>query len=446
MFHIPTAPLRDSLVHLDYLDPKQTKNSSKHIKRDLLGSISYFAQQFVKGLQSLILRAIQYFKKKNDQQQSTTTTTTTTSAPNPSKKALSSTEIQIENLPKIKKSKWKSDNSVLITKNAKETNEWKLDFIKNAKQSIEISGCYCGGEVFREALNAIKDRLQKNPKLKVHILSTPDFLEKADKKLLKYLAKTYPDNFHYVISTFKLNSSGYRIENHSKLLVVDEKYIVLGGTNYQDRLVGEADKDEKPTAIADNLFGIGSNDMDVVARGTEIASELRQEFFNLYSTLENKEKVNIPLKSKETLTRYFSIKKNKPRATSKKFENEKRVNKGVVMKAVTGSADTPVNNCTEEYVRLIKKTTRKVTIAQMYLHPPQEIIEAIDSLQQESKSVHLRIITAGTDSDLPYANQFYGYANEKFYMSVLEKNENAKVYTYNPHFGDLSIKFEFLKI
>lgn len=89
---------------------------------------------------------------------------------------------------------WTKDNSILITQGAEETNHWKLEFIKHAKQSIEISGSICGGKVFREALNAIRDRIKECPDLKVHILTTPDLLESEDRVLIKEITKQYPDN------------------------------------------------------------------------------------------------------------------------------------------------------------------------------------------------------------------------------------------------------------
>jgi hypothetical protein len=90
------------------------------------------------------------------------------------------TEIKKDQDSKYTVGEYTDDNGVIVTENPKETTEWKLALIKNANSSIEISGSYCGGEIFREALHAIDKRMEERPKLKVSLLSVTDLLEKED--------------------------------------------------------------------------------------------------------------------------------------------------------------------------------------------------------------------------------------------------------------------------
>ena len=58
------------------------------------------------------------------------------------------------------RSYFKDGNSFFITENSKETGEWKLTLINSARKSIEISGTFCGGHIYREALRMIYKNME----------------------------------------------------------------------------------------------------------------------------------------------------------------------------------------------------------------------------------------------------------------------------------------------
>lgn len=308
---------------------------------------------------------------------------------------------------------WTENNSILVSQSAQETNEWKLEFIKSAQYSIEISGSICGGKVFREALRAIKDRLKEAPDLNVHILSTPDLLEPEDQKLLEELVNTHPNKFHCLITSFKFNSY-YRQENHVKVVVVDQKYYVVGGTNYQDRLSKEAPKDEIPASIADKILGSGSSDMDVVGSGCDQAFILRREFFKLYAMLEVKEG-----KTKTLFNRYrphSSMTTHIP-----KFDHHSEIHHNVKMKAVVGS--DRVSGCVNEYAKLIGKADQAIHLGQMYFDPPTKIADALDK-----SNVPVAVVTTGIGEGLPMGNATHAYASLRTIFSLKKKNVQACTY------------------
>jgi len=144
----------------------------------------------------------------------------------PSTRQLDQDICQLQNsagVETVKVGEWTEDNTILVSKSPEKTIGWKLDLIKAANYSIEISGTYAGGKVFRDALEAIEARIKEKAALQVHILIVPDLLESKDKKLLKRLSKDYPSNFHCLQSKFQFNRKGYRIENYTKVVLVYEK-------------------------------------------------------------------------------------------------------------------------------------------------------------------------------------------------------------------------------
>lgn len=317
---------------------------------------------------------------------------------------------------------WTYDNSILITKSARETTDWKLKFIQEANHSVEISGSICGGKVFREALKAIEQRIKANPHFQAHILSTNDLLEKEDKKLIEDLKKAYPRNFHCLQTPAEIVSKLYRRENHVKVLIVDEKYYILGGTNYQDRLSEESAPNKSPNNILDNLLGTGSSDMDVVGRGKTTSQTLRREFFKLYALLEKK-KENLP----QLKNHYSPVPSNnlRPKASIAAFEQNENVDHRVKIKALVSGAETQQNGHVKEIARLIGKSDKSITVAQMYFHPQKEIASAL-----KKKQIPIKVLTASSSTKAPLANQFYVYANQRYTAKLLNRSDKIKISAY----------------
>lgn len=185
--------------------------------------------------------------------------------------------------------------NILVTQHAKESNDWKLKIIKKAKKSIEISGNYCGGKIFRDTLNTISKKLDKNDKLQVHILSSPELLQSADLSLVDKISKKYPTQFHFLQTkticshVFRSGDQAEQLqsrENHVKLVVVDDYYFVAGGTNFEEHL-GTIGEDDQSITITSSLYErfvlTASRDMDIVGSGEEISEMLRAQFFDLFS-------------------------------------------------------------------------------------------------------------------------------------------------------------------
>lgn len=172
-----------------------------------------------------------------------------------------------------------------MTDNGLEMFHWDLDFVAQAKQSIEIAAPFLGGEIARTLLKALEERIKQVPNLQVFIVGAPILLEEEDWQIVEHMQKTYPANFHYemtsTISKFVPEVTG--IDLHIKMFVVDEKYFSCGGTNLDETQCAEGTwtpqkNMNKHSAISANLPA-GMRDQDVVGRGP-FAKQLRSAFLN----------------------------------------------------------------------------------------------------------------------------------------------------------------------
>lgn len=333
--------------------------------------------------------------------------------------------------------KFSDDNSGFYTRHAKETSQWKLDLIRNAKQSIELSANFCGGQLFREALDAIEETIERSVKeggnLQVYFLGTDSpVIESEDKDKLKALQQKYPDNFHCLMidEQISLNQSIRKQGNHVKLLTVDEKFYVIGGTNLEHRMgsySGAKDLEHSPNAgIFDRTMPIGFRDKDVVCTGAH-AKTLRLEFFKLWATWELRSGAK---KTLDVATKYFAIDPAR-QASSQKWEKavaDGRVVKKLNSKVLVSDIMKP-NAITAEHVRMIDSATKVVRIASFAFNPHSEIVEALK--RAFKRGVKVRVITNGYISGSPLANLGFVKANRYKYLDLQEAGGRLfKVFEY----------------
>jgi phosphatidylserine/phosphatidylglycerophosphate/cardiolipin synthase-like enzyme len=322
---------------------------------------------------------------------------------------------------------YNNKNSVLVTQHAKETFDWKLDLIKSAQRSIEISGNFCGGERFREALAIIKERLKENAQLKVHIIVTDSLhnslLDKEDKAMLSGLEKAFPNNF-YVLRTkdmFSLTPSLRNYGNHVKLVAVDEKYFVVGGTNFYHKYSSKGDKPiehDHLSTPSDRFVAAGFRDIDIVGRG-ELAKTLRLEFFKLWAVWEHRMASDHNFKPSN---RYFPVEKNE-KCTNQKWKDaaaKDRVVKHVKMKALICDAEKP-NAITAEYARVISQAKKAVTIANYTFNPAKEILQATQDAVK--RKVKVSLVTNGIFPTSPPSHQVFIKPNHDNYLPLLVGRE-----------------------
>lgn len=313
------------------------------------------------------------------------------------------------------------DNAVLVSQNGKETAEWRDKLFGAAQQSIEWSGNFLGGKIFRNTLNLIQEKMTALPNLQVHIFCSHDLLEAADVKKLEQLKKDFPEQFHLLVSDTKITTSPdvSSLENHVKMVVVDRKYFITGGTGHHDVLSdqGETAKAPAPDAsFKSKGVGSGSRDMDIVGSGN-VALTMSQEFFKLWAIWQHRMSPNNK-SSIADYNRYFPLSSESPRAVVRTLDyNPKLVQKAKVKVLVCGDPNQPANACTEELVRIINSAKKSIKLAQLSFNPTKEIWDAL--LSASERGVSIDLITNGLNKKSGAGMYFITPSNRQQYLPLM---------------------------
>lgn len=303
-------------------------------------------------------------------------------------------QMSTETLSEVKKMTstggFTSGNAILVTKDATETTRLRMKMIREAKQSIEISGNFAGGEILLETIDELHKALEKNTDLKVHLIFSDDLIRENDLAALKDLEKSFPDRVHYQITARHATPLISTVENHVKLTVVDGKYMIVGGTGIADSLVTSGR--EKPPEVkrdrsfVEKIFSTGARDQDSVIVGP-MAQTARAEFFKLLRKWEGVET------KKEADLRWFPLDTKLGEATITEIDASERLDRGAKIKLYTCSPEAERNPCTDALVDLIMHGEEGVTLAHMNQNYVRGVRAALDERLQRGSSV--RVVTIG---------------------------------------------------
>ena len=259
-----------------------------------------------------------------------------------------------------------------MVSDVKETFEWKLKLIKTAEQTIEISPNYAGGAGFREILFTIEQQMKLKPSLKVHLICSAEFLEDQDKVYLSYLQCSHSRNFTLLITA----ANSFSTDNHIKLLVVDGKYFILGGSSITDAQRREIvlPEDDQYTGIVNEFLPKSYRDSDVVGEGV-IAERMRVEFFKLFNIWEIRT-------HSHTRTEYFPV--GEERGTNEEFHQAEGLHQQAKVKFFVGGPEHGKNNpITQAYLRLINTANMNIRVANSQFRPDSRIVEALKNKMEE---------------------------------------------------------------
>lgn len=269
-------------------------------------------------------------------------------------------------------------SNVIVCNDPWEAFQLKLAMIKGAQKSIEWSFNFCGGEVFRDVLTALKQRMAEVGELKVHLIMSDDFLEKEDIQLLEELKLLHPEHFFYLITDRQFNTEDrlHTEENHIKLLIVDGLYYALGGNSVVHWAVLDP---EKPT-FKRNTFKLQmmpskNLDTDVIGCGSlepanNIVSNMRLQFFNLYAVMAWR--MQRELSGEEG--KLFTIESPSRMPV---IDRHSKIIPNVKTKFLVSSPEHDISPIEEEYARLIETAQVIVEIATFVLLPTDKIEKAL---------------------------------------------------------------------
>lgn len=267
-----------------------------------------------------------------------------------------------------------------LSSKVEETYNLKKQLIAGAEHSIELSANYGDGKALKEVLNTIENRMTERPNLKVHIICARDLLDKENEAYLNRLSQN--PNFKYILTSAEwiLEPELAAAENHVKLLVVDEKYFVMGGSSITDAMTRS-----EPIEPSEKKFSLDLHlvlptaycDVDVIGKG-KVATTMREQFFKLYSIWERKTQGS-------SISHHFSIKGVKANLTDidKCLLNHKKVKL-----FVSGPEHSENNPITQEYANMIRTAKKTVRFANSQFNPAKEIVEAL----QEKRDAKVKVM------------------------------------------------------
>lgn len=312
-------------------------------------------------------------------------------------------------------------NHILPTAHTKESSEWKLDMLRSAEQSIELSGNFCGGKLFREALDIMEKSLRTKPKLQIHLTASENLIEKEDRKKLEELRKTYPERFHFLETNVKLDvcPTLRSVENHVKLLVVDGKYFVAGGSGLQDEMgsfTGDDDehlKDTSRPAWKGLILAHAYRDMDFVGEGAA-AKTWRQEFYKLWHLWSDKMGYSDPHAG------FKPLDESQPKGVCAKWETA--IKSGDVVQNVDympliSDPEKP-NAITSKHIDLIRSAKKTIRVANLTFNTCEDTHEALQKAVHDGVDVSL-ITNGERHKDHPKCHEFFARANYPRYLPLI---------------------------
>lgn len=346
-------------------------------------------------------------------------------------------------------------HDILPTKNADESLQMKYALLRGANRSIEMATGYAQGEVFQQVLDIIADQLSNKPQMQVHLVMSEaaDLISPDNRNYIYLLTTTYPDRFHAIYSPntglIFQESQLYTTENHLKLLIVDEKYFLLGGTNLVDSLSRSQPLDAQGTGPAVHFLPKGASDMDMVVSGP-MAQKLRQEFytvFEMYKTSTSLSNSSGPYTAQAS--EYFPVAEEE-KGSIAAFEGNPSVVRAVPAYAVISGPRFQLHHIGDYYTGLIKNAQSSIQLANMYFFPTKRLYDAL--LDAANRDVAITLITNTLNFKIALSNStiaLYAQLNRynyfpmimgrtynslQFIQAALEQPKNVTIYEYNQEF------------
>ena len=277
-----------------------------------------------------------------------------------------------------------------------------------------------------------------------------NLISPENRAYIALLTVSYPGRFHAVYS----QNTGlifqerqlYTTENHLKLLIVDEKYFLLGGTNLVDSLSRSTAEDAQGTDPLLHLLPKGASDMDIVVSGP-MAKKLREEFYTIFemyktnTSLSNSAGPFTPQSSE-----YFPIAEEE-KASIPAFEGSPSVSRGVAAYAVISGPRFQLHAIGDLYTGLINSAQSSIQLANMYFFPTPRLYDAL--LEAANRGTALSLITNTLNFKIALSNSsiaLYAQLNRsnyfpmimgrtynsfQFLQAALETPKNVTIYEYS---------------
>ncbi len=323
---------------------------------------------------------------------------------------------------------------VRVTNKAEDSFNLKMKLLQSAQQSIDISFNYAGGEHFDDILKLVKEKLAFLPQFKVHFIVSRDLLDRQHLIKMKKLKEHFGSRFNYLITGPILSVDKHirNEENHAKIMVIDGKYFVIGGSGIHNRMDRETlpKNTEKDWVV--NVIDRTFRDSDIFGYGI-IAESMRGQIYNLYQLWA--QRLKRPLGPGEGM--YTELDPTKIGRCAAFHEKEGLIEDASLSFLVGGPEHRLANPITRALVDHIDQASHDIQIANLYFNPDPKIKEALKRAKQRNVHVtgHFNGMAKGS-SPIHYNYIFtnrgnYKLLNKAFEHQVPDQLYHKKVTTFD---------------
>ncbi len=369
----------------------------------------------------------------------------------------------------------------IVCKDTVESFEWKKKLIENAKSEIVLSGNYCGKGTYDIILEMIENKMANNSQIKVCILSSTKFWTPKNNATMDRLRNKYPERFSVIPTDdmWQVNPSLKKVTNHTKALIVDRKFAVMGGSGLEDKYaeakgIGDREQTVSHPSISSNpsegdselsetmdegsvmryLLPRGFRDEDFVFKALPSAEVVREGVQEApltsiqhlhYEVLKLAclwDKMNAKVNGGDSDTvphKMLQAFKDDPKAGDIEIADfeEKKTNGPCDTKIYATGPEGRESPFLRDMIDKVNNATTEIFISQMYFHPNQELFDAFKNAANRGVKIHL--MTNGNEKYSPGGHKFFGPRNQYNYATLAraideDKRENFRVFEYgNKH-------------
>jgi len=290
-------------------------------------------------------------------------------------------------------------NSVILSPTMNDTTAWKLEMVESAESSVEISVGYGAGKPLLDLLQILEKKLESNPIFSVKMLLTSwPHNQKEEFELLERLETNYGDRFDSIISNMVPTMQGSDLplttEIHVKMLIVDGKYFVVGGSNLFDETLIEL---SSGFFLTDSLFPRIFQDADIIGRGP-VVTELRRSFYLLFDIY--RENVSLENKKGPYIPDHHSLQSpNDIQANFAKFEESDKIIHNVEIKSILSGPRVNYGAIGKRLNEVVISAVDSIDIGHLYFFPYEELYASM--IDASNRGVDFSLITNGFQSNSP---------------------------------------------
>lgn len=317
--------------------------------------------------------------------------------------------------------------SGFATRDGVESHEWKLNLIRAAKHSIFLSGCYCGGKAFDEALDLIRERMRFHPNLKTSILSSNMFITDANSERIKEMEREFGARFSCLITleVFPYLSPAdteMLSTQHTKALVIDYGAAFMVGGSGLLTPWSEQKGETAPTQIEphgifyDHLLTMKAfRDMDFVFQAPElngIGTRLYVEMTKLFERFRFRD-------SEDPFTDWPA--RIEPIEMPRQIAN-------LHLACYASGPEQTGTPFLDEMVEQVEKAEQSIKICHMYFHPPKRLLDAL--INASNRGVQITLLTNKLWEESPGCHATHAELTRYNAKSLFEGREKPNIGYY----------------